>query len=64
MDRLLRELEDVEVGEACGASVSVGVADLAIAVTPEGRAATRFGACTAQLGLRRPRGHANWESIV
>ena len=44
MDRLLRELEDVEVGELRGASVSVGVADLSIAVTPEGLlAAAREG---------------------
>jgi diguanylate cyclase (GGDEF)-like protein/putative nucleotidyltransferase with HDIG domain len=35
IDRLRRELEDVEAGPAGGVSVSVGIADLSIAVTPE-----------------------------
>jgi diguanylate cyclase (GGDEF)-like protein/putative nucleotidyltransferase with HDIG domain len=44
MERLLRELEDIEAGAVRGASVSVGVADLSIAVTPEGLlAAAREG---------------------
>ena len=35
MDRLRCELEDVEAGPAGGVSVSIGIADLSIAVTPE-----------------------------
>ena len=42
--RLLRELEEVEAGGSRGVSASVGVADLSVAVTPEGLlAAAREG---------------------
>jgi diguanylate cyclase (GGDEF)-like protein/putative nucleotidyltransferase with HDIG domain len=44
MGRLLRELEDIEVGTVHGVSASIGVADLSVAVTPEGLlAAAREG---------------------
>jgi diguanylate cyclase (GGDEF)-like protein/putative nucleotidyltransferase with HDIG domain len=44
LERLLRELEDIQVGSVRGASASVGVADLSVAVTPEGLlAAAREG---------------------
>jgi diguanylate cyclase (GGDEF)-like protein len=36
MDRLSRELADVEVGLVRGAAVSVGIADLSVAQTPSG----------------------------
>ena len=51
VERLLLELEDVKCGRVRGVSVSVGVADLTVAVTPEGLlAAAREGleaACAA-----------------
>jgi diguanylate cyclase (GGDEF)-like protein len=44
MERLARELEDLEVGPVRGTSVSVGVADISLSVTPEGLlAAAREG---------------------
>ncbi|MGI8460420.1 MAG: bifunctional diguanylate cyclase/phosphohydrolase [Solirubrobacterales bacterium] len=44
MERLLRDLEDVSFGDVRGVSASVGVADLSVAVTPEGLlAAAREG---------------------
>jgi len=44
MGRLLRELEDVQVGAVRGVSASIGVADLSVAVTTEGLlAAAREG---------------------
>jgi diguanylate cyclase (GGDEF)-like protein/putative nucleotidyltransferase with HDIG domain len=44
MERLLHELQDIEVGTVRGASVSVGVADLSLSATPEGLlAAAREG---------------------
>jgi diguanylate cyclase (GGDEF)-like protein/putative nucleotidyltransferase with HDIG domain len=36
MERLLLQLEDVRVGEVRGVSASIGVADLSVALTPEG----------------------------
>ena len=50
MERLLLELEDVEVGATRGASASVGVADLSVAVSPEGLlAAAREGLETSRV---------------
>jgi diguanylate cyclase (GGDEF)-like protein/putative nucleotidyltransferase with HDIG domain len=44
INRLLRELEEMDVGGVIGISASVGVADLSVAVTPEGlMAAAREG---------------------